>query len=408
MSPCTRAVLLGLATSILPMLTGCVVEGHSAPETTSQPTPVAPAIATQPASLTVPISLSGILTVSATGSSLNYQWSLNGTAISGATSPTYTTPAVSLPDSGDVYTVTISNSSGSVTSQPATITAGARAPKAGDLRFQQVDSLNTINGYTGFSSAPGNLPANGAGIFSPAFGTLTIDSENCSVLLGCVPFISVFAQPSNAIPLAAGFTSGFYSNLETNLSTGIFPNGSFGGGPILASNTVVTGLQLDPADNVYDLSYIQTSGPGGFDAAQHTVNVAQIQAAATIEGQSSRVITAISYNSGQLTYFSYGWSSDTTTVYDTFIATPTFANVGTAASSLAAQGYIITAVGGNNNDSAVLVGTRVHGDALARPILIQPSFVSDPAVIPFGGYAVVGIVNNAVANPATGVIIGER
>ena len=35
--------------------------------------------------------------------------------------------------------------------------------------------------------------------------------------------------------------------------------------------------------------------------------------------------------------------------------------------SLAAQGYIITAIGGDPTDGLLLVGTRLTGDTMARP-----------------------------------------
>ncbi len=53
---------------------------------------------------------------------LSYQWHRDGTAISGATSATYTTPATVPSDSGALFTVAVSNSAGSVTSAPATLT----------------------------------------------------------------------------------------------------------------------------------------------------------------------------------------------------------------------------------------------------------------------------------------------
>jgi len=54
-----------------------------------------------------------------------YQWQKNATAIPGATSSSYTTPAAVAADSGTQFTVTISNSMGAVTSNPATLTVTA-------------------------------------------------------------------------------------------------------------------------------------------------------------------------------------------------------------------------------------------------------------------------------------------
>src|SRR5947207_9497666 len=67
-------------------------------------------------------------TVVATGTApLSYQWRKSGTAISGATSPSYTTPATTSSDSGSHFTVVVSNTADSVTSNAATLTVSAAA-----------------------------------------------------------------------------------------------------------------------------------------------------------------------------------------------------------------------------------------------------------------------------------------
>lgn len=83
----------------------------------------APSITQQPQSSTVAVGTSATFSVSAAGSTpLSYQWLRNSTAIPGATSATYTTPATVLTDSGASFAVTVSNSLGSVTSSAATLT----------------------------------------------------------------------------------------------------------------------------------------------------------------------------------------------------------------------------------------------------------------------------------------------
>jgi len=87
---------------------------------------VAPAITTQPASQTVIAGKTASFAVAATGTApLTYQWSKNGAAISGATSSTYTTPAETTADNNAQFTVAVSNSAGSVTSNAAILTVSA-------------------------------------------------------------------------------------------------------------------------------------------------------------------------------------------------------------------------------------------------------------------------------------------
>ncbi len=84
---------------------------------------VPPAITTQPASQTVTAGQTATFSVVATGTpSPSYQWTKNGAAISGATSSSYTTPVTTIADNGASFTVTVSNTAGSVTSTPAILT----------------------------------------------------------------------------------------------------------------------------------------------------------------------------------------------------------------------------------------------------------------------------------------------
>src|SRR5207253_2714616 len=89
---------------------------------------LAPSITTQPANQTVTAGQTAMFTVVAAGTSpLSYQWKKNGTAISGAASSSYTTPATTSADNSSQFTVTVSNTAGSMTSNAATLTVSAAA-----------------------------------------------------------------------------------------------------------------------------------------------------------------------------------------------------------------------------------------------------------------------------------------
>jgi len=88
--------------------------------------PVAPSITTQPASQSITAGQTATFSVAANGSAtLAYQWKKNGTPISGATAALYTTPATTTSDNSALFTVTVTNSAGSVTSNAATLTVNA-------------------------------------------------------------------------------------------------------------------------------------------------------------------------------------------------------------------------------------------------------------------------------------------
>ncbi len=88
-------------------------------------TVVAPAITTQPASVTVNAGQSASFSVALTGSApFSYQWMFNGSAISGATDSTYSISSAQSANAGK-YSVKITNPVGSVTSSEATLTVNA-------------------------------------------------------------------------------------------------------------------------------------------------------------------------------------------------------------------------------------------------------------------------------------------
>jgi hypothetical protein len=135
---------------------------------------VAPTIATQPASQTVIAGKTGSFTVGATGTApLTYQWSKNGSAISGATSSTYTTPAETTTDNNAQFTVAVNNSAGNATSNAATLTVSASSlllnTSSSSLSFGNVNvSSNTTQSVTltnaGNSSITiSNVTVSGAG-----------------------------------------------------------------------------------------------------------------------------------------------------------------------------------------------------------------------------------------------------
>ena len=111
-----------LATATLAACGGGGGSSYSPPAMTT-PSATAPTISAQPGSVSVVSGNTATFTVTAGGTApLTYQWQKNGTAVTGATGASYTTPAETVSDSGATFAVVVMNSSGSVTSASATLT----------------------------------------------------------------------------------------------------------------------------------------------------------------------------------------------------------------------------------------------------------------------------------------------
>lgn len=126
------------------------------------PPPVsAPIIISQPQNQSVVVGSSASFSVQALGNpSPTYQWKKNGTAVSGAISSSYQTPATTFADSGTAYTVVVTNSQGSATSNAATLTVTAQ-PVAPTITSQPQDQIVPVGQTATFSvQASGTSPMN--------------------------------------------------------------------------------------------------------------------------------------------------------------------------------------------------------------------------------------------------------
>lgn len=117
-----RVATTFVGTSLLAALAACGGGGYGGGTSAGNNAALAPAIATAPASVTVPAGQSASFTVSATGyPPLSYQWIRGTNDIQGATSSTYTLAATPA-DNGATFAVRVTNAYGNVTSAPATLT----------------------------------------------------------------------------------------------------------------------------------------------------------------------------------------------------------------------------------------------------------------------------------------------
>ena len=199
-----------------------------------------------------------------------------------------------------------------------------------------------------------------------------------------------FALPSGVTGLDVAYLGGAMQNYQDALNA---PPSYFGFPGPSDSGSVITSIYF--ASYGVGMGFIHSDTSSGFDRAQYTVSASGLQALATQEGLRGRVLTALSYDGAQATVFSYGWTSDPSAVYEAKVVFATLDTATDQIKGLAAGGYIVTATGctqANDGNGVILVGTRVQGDTMSRPILAGDVFAGTVDAVFAQGYATVAVV----------------
>jgi hypothetical protein len=111
-----------------------------------------PSITQQPASRTVTVGERATFTCAGSGpGTLNYRWRRNGALIAGATGSSYTTPPTTPADNGVVFRCVVSNTFGSVTSSPATLTVTSNRRPTAQILTPVLDSRYSAGVEIAFS-----------------------------------------------------------------------------------------------------------------------------------------------------------------------------------------------------------------------------------------------------------------
>jgi hypothetical protein len=356
-------------------------------------TAVAPSITAQPTNQTVTAGQTATFSVTATGTSpLSYQWLKNGTAISGATSATYTTPATAASDNNAQFTVTVTNSVSSVTSSAATLTVNipptisaqpasqtvtlgqmatfsVTASGSGTLTYQWKKNGAAISGAT---SASYTTPATVASDNGSSF-TVTVTSSTGSMTSNAATLTvnappSITTQPASTT-VNVGQTASF-SVAATGTGTLTYQwkkNGAAISGATSASYTTPATASTDNGAQ-FTVTVTNSFGNMTSDAATLTVNVPP-----TISAQpASQTVTL-----GQTATFSVTASGSGTLTYQ-------WKKNGTAISGATSASYTTPAtVASDNGSSFTVTITSSTGNATSNAATLTvnapPSITTQPA-----------------------------
>lgn len=206
----------------------------------------APLVTSHPADASRTPGQTATFTIQASGADpISYQWQRNGIAIGGATSNSYTTPAVSVADSGALYRCIVSNSFGADTSQTALLTVISEVPSilvnpgfesgTSPWRFYSNGSASFTTNWTGFSSphaarivinSPGsnvqlyqtNVTLNANTLYRLTFNAYSTSGNDLTV------FVQKHSSPYTNYGLSNFIAdlSGSWSSFTTEFTTGGF------------------------------------------------------------------------------------------------------------------------------------------------------------------------------------------
>jgi O-glycosyl hydrolase len=368
--------------------------------------PVAPSITSQPASVTVTAGQAATFNVSAGGTApLSYQWQRNGTAISGATGASYTTPATTTAENGSTFAVVVTNSAGSVTSssatlsvnpapaapgittQPASVTVIAGQPATfsvtasgtAPLSYQWQKNGAAISGATSSSyTTPATTSAdNGstyAVVVSNAVGSVTSNTATLTVSAAAVA-PTITTEPANQ-SVTAGQTAAFFV-----VATGTAPlsyvwqkNGVTVGGNSASYTTPAT----TAADNGATFVVVVSNSKGSTTSTMATLTVNPALVAPSITAQPA----SVAVTAGQTATFSVVASGTAPLSYQ-------WQKNGAAISGATGTNYTTPATTSSDNGStfAVVVSnsagnvTSSAATLTVNAVPVAPSITTQPASV---------------------------
>src|SRR5207302_1041005 len=242
---------------------------------TVNPDPVPPSITSQPASQTIAAGQSATFSVTASGTApLNYQWQKNRVAISGATSTSYTTPPTTSSDNGALFTVVVSNTVGSVTSNAAALTVNA-APAPG-IQVSPT-SLNFGNAVTGSTLSQVLIITN--------TGTATLGITQVSEAGSAFFTVSGFSLPLNVNP-----------GQQTSITADFLPTavGTASGNISIVSNTPGSPLAISLSGTGMATTFLLGANPTGLNFGNVNVgSTSSLSVTLTNNGNSNVTISSV-------------------------------------------------------------------------------------------------------------------
>ncbi|MEY2882102.1 MAG: hypothetical protein RLZZ15_4482, partial [Verrucomicrobiota bacterium] len=381
----------------------------------------APAITTQPASLSVTTGASATFTVVASGTApLTYQWAKNSTAISGATNASYTLAATQTTDAGN-FSCTVTNSAGSATSNAATltvttatvapaittspasqsVTAGASATctvvasGTAPLTYQWAKNSAAISGATSASYTLTTTQASDAGNFSCTVTNAAGSATSAVAVLAvtAAPTAPAITTQPASLSIATGASATFtaVASGTAPLSYQWYRGVSAISGATSASYTIASAQTSDAAS--YTVVVTNSAGTATSNAATLTVTTPAVAPAITAQPANVAVNTGgsatFAVTASGTAPLTYQWTKNSAAISGATNASYTLATV--SAADAGSYACVVTNSAGTatSNAATLTVTTAV----------VAPTIAASPAslTVAAGATASFTVVANGTA-----------
>jgi len=362
--------------------------------------PVAPSITTPPASQTVTAGQAASFSVAATGTApLSYRWNRNGTTISGATSSSYTTPAVTTSDNGAQFTVVVSNTAGNVTSNAATLTVNAAQISLvpGSISFGNVITATTNTQTLKLTnSGTANLTVSQNSVSGNGFST-----NGLSLPLTLTPGNSTNFNVAFA-PAAVGSVSGSLSLVSNapNSPTSLALSGT---GVASAPPTVAI---TSPANGAMVSGTITLSGTASDSAGVTAVEV-QVDGGA-FSPASGTTNWTFNLNTASLSNAAHTLTARATDTSGLTASSTVTVNISNSGSTINVLNFGATGNGSTNDTTAInnAIAALQPGDTLLFPCTINSTYlVTSQLTINVSNVTVDGSSCAILHNTSSGAIL---
>jgi len=345
---------------------------------------------TNPASVTVMAGQTATFSVAATGGApLAYQWFENGVAIPGATANAFTTPPATSKDSGEIFTVSVSNPYGSVVSLPATLTVVTPVADYPVILTQPVGASVCSNATLTLSVTASNATGyqwelNGSPIAGATGSTYTVVHAQSGVYAVIVSN-ALASVTSNAVTVSIGSTT-TTNPANVNISVGqvgTFTVAATGEGPFayqwyeIAPGTA-TGVAIAGATSG---TYVTPVAVAGDDGAQFYAVITDACGTVYTSSAATMLVTAgdvpptiVQQPVGQSVTAGAGatftaLASGTPTITYQWYRIAAGAATGAAISGATGSSYTVPAVStaaANNGDEYYVIATNAYGQATSQ------------------------------------------